>query len=220
MRCTSASARRSEPAVVRWLVAGALVLALAPAPAMAEVIDRILAVVDRQVIMLSDVRAAIDLGLVTASGEPAVLQALVNRALVLAEVARYAPPEPDAADIDERLAGIEARLGTEAFAAALRRSGLDRERLRALLRQDALVESYLTQRFSVTAMPTDEQVETYYRARPGEFVGGAASTEGPSEAVLAVARERLTAERRARLVDEWIADLRRRAQITVRSVRP
>lgn len=219
MRCTSASARRSEPSAARWFVAGALVLALAPAPATAEVIDRVLAVVDRQVIMLSDVRAAIDLGLVTASGEPAVLEALVKRALVLAEVARYAPPEPDAADIDERLAGIEARLGTEAFGAALRRSGLDRQRLRALLRQDALVESYLTQRFSVTAMPTDEQVQAYYRERPSEF-GGAASAEGPSEAVLAVARERLTAERRARLVDEWIADLRRRAQITVRSVRP
>lgn len=219
MRCTSASARRSEPSVARWLVAGALVLALAPAPAIGEVIDRVLAVVDRQVIMLSDVRAAIDLGLVMASGEPAVLEALVKRALVLAEVARYAPPEPDAADIDERLAGIEARLGIDAFGAALRRSGLDRQRLRALLRQDALVESYLTQRFSVTAMPTDEQVQAYYRERPGEF-GGAASAEGPSEAVLAVARERLTAERRARLVDEWIDDLRRRAQITVRSVRP
>lgn len=219
MRCTSASARRSEPSVARWLVAGALVLALAPAPAIGEVIDRVLAVVDRQVIMLSDVRAAIDLGLVMASGEPAVLEALVKRALVLAEVARYAPPEPDAADIDERLAGIEARLGIDAFGAALRRSGLDRQRLRAMLRQDALVESYLTQRFSVTAMPTDEQVQAYYRERPGEF-GGAASAEGPSEAVLAVARERLTAERRARLVDEWIDDLRRRAQITVRSVRP
>jgi hypothetical protein len=218
MRRTSASARRSEPAA-RWLLAATLLLGVPPPQPAAEVIDRVLAVVDQQVILLSDVRAAIDLGLVTASAEPAVLEALVNRALVLAEVARYAPPEPNAADIDERLAAIEARLGTDAFGAALRRSGLDRQRLRALLRQDALVESYLTQRFAVTAMPTDEQVEAYYRERPGEF-GGAAGTEGPSAAVLAVVRERLTAERRVRLVDEWIADLRRRAQITVRSVRP
>jgi hypothetical protein len=200
-------------------IAGVLLLALAAGPASGQVIDRVLAVVDRQVILLSDVRAAIDLGLVTAPSDARVLDALVERALVLAEVARYAPPEPVAADIDERLAGIEARLGTAAFEAALRRSGLDRSRLRVLLRQDALIESYLAQRFSVTAMPTDEQVIAYYRQRAVEF-GGTPGEAQPSEAALALARGRLTEERRARLVAEWVDDLRRRAQVTLRSVRP
>lgn len=219
MPCTSASARRSDRAAGgagAWLLAG--VLAIVPAVAGSDVIDRVLAVVDRQVILLSDVRAAMALGLVTGTVEAEVLDALVDRALVLAEVARYAPPEPDASDIDERFAGIEARLGTDELSAVLRRSGLDRDRLRAMLRQDALIDSYLAQRFSVTAMPTDEQVEAYYRERPGEF--GAAGTATPPEAALALARDRLTAERRARLVTEWIADLRRRAQVTVRSARP
>ncbi len=222
MRCTSASARRSSRRPWRLAVAGlagAVLLALAARPAGAEVIDRVLAVVDRQVILLSDVRAAIDFGLVADATEARVLDVLVERALVLAEVARYAPSEPAAADIDERLAGIEARLGTAAFEAALRRSGLDRHRLRVLLRQDALIESYLAQRFSVTAMHTDEQVLAYYRDRPAEL-GASPGEAQPPEAALARARERLTAERRARLVAEWVDDLKRRAQVTMRSARP
>ena len=139
--------------------------------------------------------------------------------VVLAEVARYAPPEPVASDIDERLAGIEARLGTLAFEAALRRSGLDRQRLRVLLRQDALIESYLAQRFSVTAMPTEEQVLAFYAEHRAEL-GGAPDEATPTEAALARARERLTAERRARLVAEWVDDLKRRAQVTLRGARP
>lgn len=189
------------------------------AVARAQVIDRVLAVVDRQVVTRSDVRAALDLGLVAATDEAAAAASLVDRALVLAEVARYAPPEPAAGAIDEQVAGIRARLGAQAFEAALRRSGLDVPRLRTLVRQDLLIQSYLSQRFSVTAMPTDEQVEEYYRERRRTFVDGA-GVELDMAAALPIARERLTAERRARLIAEWIADLRRRAQIEIRPIRP
>ena len=63
-----------------------------------EVLDRMLAVVAGDLIMLSDVRAAVEFGLVPRPSGPdvtrAVLTQLIDRSLMLAEVERYAPPEP------------------------------------------------------------------------------------------------------------------------------
>src|SRR5205085_6678383 len=79
----------------------------------AETIDRVLAVVAGQLIMLSDVVAVRDLGIVTADagGDPvgSVLTKLVDRELMLAEVDRYAPPEPENADIDREVAAVRSR---------------------------------------------------------------------------------------------------------------
>ena len=68
--------------------------------ARAEVIDRVLAVVGGQLITLTDVIAARDLRLVAppTGADPTrdLLSKLIDRELVLAEVERYAPPEPTA----------------------------------------------------------------------------------------------------------------------------
>jgi len=90
----------------------------------AETIDRVLAVAAGELIMLSDVTAARDLGLVpapAATGDPiaSVLARLVDRALILAEVDRYAPPEPGADAVDREVQTVRSRFATPA---ATRRS--------------------------------------------------------------------------------------------------
>jgi hypothetical protein len=206
---------RVDPRRAMQLVALCGSLALTAGQAAAEVVDRIVAVVDRQVITLSDVRLAAALGLVEATEPGAVRDHLVDRALIMAEVARYTPPEPSEAEVAARLAEVRARAAVADVDRALRRAGLDAAWLRSWARQTLLVERYLEQRFGVTAVPTDEQVEQYYRERQAVFVDAAAAPL-PLEAALARARERLTAERRARLVTDWMADLRRRATIELR----
>ena len=119
----------------------------------AETIDRVLAVVAGQLITLSDVTAAADLGLQTADGadDPvrAVLAKLIDRELVLAEVDRYAPPEPTAEAVDREVARVRQRFASPAtFDAALARSGIDEKHLRETLRQDLRLRAYLDQRFS------------------------------------------------------------------------
>lgn len=119
----------------------------------AEIIDRVLAVVAGDVIMQSDVAAARELGFAALppGGDPAreVLTALIERALVLAEVERYAPPEPAPEEIDRRIQSIRVRFQTpEAFSAALARAGLEDTHLRERLRQDLRIEAYLGERFA------------------------------------------------------------------------
>jgi hypothetical protein len=154
-----------------------LMLGVGAGTAGAEVIDRVLAVVGGELIMLSDVTAARDLGLVTPApvGDPIreVLSRLIDRELQLAEVERYAPREPTAGEVEAELQIVRARFASpDAFGAALARSGIDLQRLQERLREDLRIRAYLDQRFSMAA------------------------------------------DRRQRLIDEWIAGLRRRTPTT------
>jgi len=142
-----------------------------------EIIDRVLAVVAGDVIMLSDVIAARDLGLVqpVAAADPVreVLSRLIDRALILDEVERYAPPEPQPEATARELDAIRRRFASqEAFARALDRVGLDERHLSETIREDLRIRAYLDQRFTAD-----------------------------------------TPERRQALIDEWVAGLRRRADI-------
>ena len=138
------------------LMAGSMIAALLLVQP-GEIIDRVLAIVAGDVITLSDVVAARELGFVapaSSGGDPSdatreVLTALIERALVLAEVERYAPPEPASGEIDRRLQSIRVRFQTpEAFLVALALAGLEDTHLRERLRQDLRIEAYLAERFA------------------------------------------------------------------------
>ena len=123
--------------------------------AYAETIDRVLAVVSGQLITLTDVVVARDLGLQSADGAAdavrAVLTMLFDRELVLAEVDRYAPQEPTADAVDRELQRVRSRFASPgALDTALARSGIDEQHLRETLRQDLRVAAYMDQRFTAS----------------------------------------------------------------------
>ena len=130
-----------------------IVVALGGAVARGETIDRVLAVAGGQLIMLSDVMAALDLGLVSDDGATdrvgAALAKLINRGLELVEATRYAPPEPNDDAVERELAGVRGRFpSAAAFDAVLQRSGLTDAQLRATLRENLRIRAYIAQRFA------------------------------------------------------------------------
>jgi hypothetical protein len=157
-----------------------LALVVCANAAHAEVIDRILAVVGGQLVTLSDVTAVRQFGLVEPpAGTPDpvayVIDRLIDRTLMLAEVDRFQPPEPDPLEMTIRVDALERRAGSAAaFDKALAVTGTTREQLRRHIRDDLRMTTYLNQRF------------------------GAADPDSRSAAIAA-----------------WIADLRRRADVTV-----
>jgi hypothetical protein len=163
---------------IRWGCGAVLLMLLASAVANAdEIIERVMAVVSGDLILMSDVRAARALALVDAGDAPdadrEVLARLIDRSLILAEVVRYAPPEPTAAAVDRQLEAVRARFGSaEALDASLARFGLDENHLRETLREDLRIRAYMDQRFAA---------------------------DDPA--------------RRQAAIDEWVAGLRRRADI-------
>jgi hypothetical protein len=115
----------------------------------------VLAVVGEHVITLTDVVAAREFGVVVVppnSADPtrAALSQLIDRELMLAEVDRYAPPEPGADAIAEGVRIARSRFADEAaYQAALARAGIDEDHLRETLRQNLRITAYLVRRFVV-----------------------------------------------------------------------
>ena len=189
------------------------VAALLVAPLGAQtLLDRVVARVNGTTVLLSDVRAAVAVGLVEGPAESdAAVEQMVQRALLVEEVNRFPPPEPTGEAIDAELARMRTRAGS--FDDVERRTGLTADHVRLLARDRLRIQSYIDQRFGVTVPLTDEQVLQYYRAHPEEFtVNGQVTT---FERAQGLARERAGLEQRQRTITTWLRDLRSRADVTV-----
>jgi hypothetical protein len=129
----------------------------------AEVIDRIVAIVSGQPITLSDVTAAQQFHLIDVPpGTPDpiafIVDRLVERTLVLADVERFQPPEPDPIEMTIRIDALERPAGsTAAFDKLLAVTGMTRDQLRRYLRDDLRITTYLNQRFGANTDPNERQ---------------------------------------------------------------
>jgi hypothetical protein len=177
-----------------------------------EVLDRTLALVGGQPITLSDARAAIALGLLEdpKASLADVTMRLVDRALVLREVQRYAPPTPEESLVESRLAAIRQRLGGS-FNATLEAHGLTETRVRGWIRDDLRTQAYLAQRFASASLPSESEVAAVYNRQRAEFDKSGLTFEQAA----AIVRDRLIEERRRELVVDWVADLRRRTDVVI-----
>ncbi len=129
-------------------------------PAGAELIDSVLAFVDGQVIMRSDVRAFSDLGLVappaTADDDERVLTALIERQLILSEVERYVVDDPTDGEVTARFGEVVARVGgAPSFESLLPLVGLEKSDVRQIVRDDLRIERYLAGRFPSSDVRSD-----------------------------------------------------------------
>jgi hypothetical protein len=183
-------------------------------------LDRVLARVSGGVITLSDVRAGLAMGLVVAREDELDLatEQWIQRQLLLLEVARFPPPEPDSGAIDQEEARIRSRLGQRVPALAAR-TGLDDRQVRQAARDTLRIRAYLDQRFGLTVQVSDDEVRAYYAAHPAEFMRDGAVV--PFEQAEPEVRQRAAGARRESTIDQWMADLRQRADVVMgRSTRP
>jgi hypothetical protein len=195
-------------AVTRTAAAVLLTLVLG-APIDAQVVDRVLVVVDGRLVTLSDIRVSTSLGLVQASSVDHAVDQWVERLLVLQEVDRFAPPEPPAAAIDARVA--ERQAGRATPPALFERLGVDEGWIRRWVRDDLRIQSYIEQRFSGSLEPGAEEIENYFRQHPDELLRDGKPLA--AAAAQALARERLMTSRRRTLLADWLEGLKRRATI-------
>jgi len=201
--------------MTRLLAAVLLAVSVSITASGGEIIDRILAVVDGAIIMQSDVTMAMRLWLVPSVSAtnpiPAALDALIERRLILEEVDRYAPPDPPEAEIDRQIADIRTRAGAR-FDPVLAESGISVDQLRRHVRDDLRMAAYLQQRFG-TMQPSDDEIAQYYRDHQAGFMRN--GIVAPLEDVRDAVRAELIAERRSATIRDWIAGLRRRANVNV-----
>ena len=199
--------------LLRALLALVLVTTVAVPLAGQTLLDRVVARVNGTVILLSDVRAAVIFGLIDGPAESELaVEETVQRALLVEEVNRFPPPEPAAEAVDAELERLRVRAGTS-LEDVQRGTGLSAENVRLLARDRLRIQGYIDQRFGVTVPLTDEQVLQYYRAHPEEFTAN--GQLAPFDNAQGLARERAGLEQRQRTINQWLRDLRARADVSV-----
>ena len=212
--CRSGERRRN------WLVVAILIGWLPPLAAQ-QLLERVVARVGGYAITLTDVNAALALGVVDLpqgpTQEAVATQRLIDRQLVLSEVARFAPPEPEVAAVDREMAAMNERAGARLDALMLA-TGLDQARLRDIARDTLRIQAYLNQRFGTTVQVSDEEVALYYRNHASEFQRD--GTLIPFDEAEPAARQRAAAARRGATIVQWMSDLRQRVDVIVPATAP
>jgi hypothetical protein len=207
----------------RWLTVVALVgmcVLGAPAAYAQQLLDRVVARVAGVAITQTDVEAAIGLGVIRPEGPDRLADGtrqLIDRRLLLTEVARFPPAEPPDTAVDQLAMEMKAYAGA-AFEALRKKTGIDDQRIREMARDTLRIQAYVDQRFGTTAQVSPQEARDYYDAHRQEFTRNGALQ--PFEQVEAEARRAASAERRRRLVAQWVTDLRMRGDVVDVTSRP
>jgi hypothetical protein len=182
----------------------------------AQVLDRVIAVVSGTVVMLSDARAALALGLCAPGAAPdptaAAMRCLIDRQLVLDEAERGDRVDVDPAALGAALDSVRQRFPSgDAYQRALAEFGLDDRTVARLVRDTLAARLYAERRFDSMLPATEEELRAYYASHAGRFVRNGRQLS--FEDAVADVTARLQQERRAQAVSAWMERLRRRADI-------
>jgi hypothetical protein len=138
-------------------VASHFVAFVAAAAAQQQLLDRVVARVGQAAIMQSDVDAALAFGIVDKAGDP--VTQMIDRKLMLNEVNRFPPPDPDMRVVQDLMVRMKAAAGADVNS-VMKKTGVDDKRLSELARETLRLQSYIQQRFGSSSR-SEQQLERW-----------------------------------------------------------
>jgi len=182
-----------------------------------QVVDRIVARVEEDIILLSDLR---ELGAYqqlvdgrTASDDRLLTQ-LVEQWIVHAEATAARFPRPSEAEVNRELNRLEHQFpGPEAFRSRLRELGLAEGVVRRLVERQLYLARYLDYKFRPAADVDGAAVEKYYREHLLPSLTGRGLAVPGLEAVQEQIRELLTQREISERATRWLEETRSRLKI-------
>jgi hypothetical protein len=197
-------------------------LMLCPVSASAVTIDRVAATLDRQVLTVSEITQMFELRFFPPKAADMdtqrrdILDALIAQALRFRDVERFGAQDIPKDSIEARLNEIQKRFPSEAdFNAALTRTELTLDEVRALVKRQLQVEAYIQERFAPLIFVSSEEIENYYR---GPWSAQRRERGLPIPDLTEVREEIRTLLKASRLQEEierWTAQLRARANVDI-----
>jgi hypothetical protein len=185
--------------------------------------DRILAVVDEDPILVSDLERLIGLGLAAQQAgeeEPAfrrrVLDDLINQRLRFREVERFGFEVLPLEVLEEQAEAIATRFPSrQAFEGKLRELGLNQEGLRELLARQLLVLTYVEERLGTRIFVGQDDIEAYYRDTLAPRMRREQVPVPPVEDVREQIRTVIREQRLNEEIERWTSDLQQGADIQI-----
>jgi hypothetical protein len=193
-----------------------------------ELQDRVLAVVDEDPILGSDVNRVIRLGLEQPQPGEAderfrrrVLDDLIDERLRFHEVDRFNFEQVPVDEIQKRVAEIRTHYPDEAsFQKALKEVGLDLKGLRQLVARQLLVITYVDEQLGVNVFVEPDEINRYYRDVLTPEMRKRGQPPPPLDDVREDIRETLKQQKMTQEMTRWTRELRNKADIVVYSGNP
>jgi len=182
-----------------------------------EVIDRIVARVDTDIILLSDVRALARYQLFLdgrSESDEEILDRLIDQWIVRNEAKAALFSQPSDEDVNRSLQRLKRSFSSpEAFEERKRQSGLTDDDVFRMLRSQLYLSNYLDSRFRATIQIDQKEIEEFYKTR----VVPRAEARGQNPPALDTARDFIQEALVQRAInaqsDRWLKESRGRVRI-------
>ena len=215
--------RRPPFNLAKSLLGLALLLAVCP-PSQAQErlpVDRILAVVDDDPILASEVEQVLSFGIVNAEAEEddravkrRALDFLVEERLRFHEVDRFGFAEVPMEIVDEEFDRLQMRLGGAAeFANAMEELGLDEQGVRQVLARQVMVWVYVEERLGARIFVGLEDIRKYYDENLVPELEEKGNSVPPVQDVREAIRAVLREQRMNEELERWTIELLQNADI-------
>ncbi|HXV60287.1 MAG TPA: hypothetical protein VEK15_06300 [Vicinamibacteria bacterium] len=189
---------------------------LAPAAVHAELVDRIVAIVDQDVITLSEAEKAQQMAELRALPQTSlseVVDRLIEQRLIGREVERFSSEPVPEELVDRAFAEVRDRFSSdEEFHGAVSELALSTDEIKAELRLQIRVTRYLEKRFRALTYVSVDEVNRFFEEELLPDLPSGAAPPDPKEHAEAI--RRILAERKFNeRVEQWIGELTSRARI-------
>ena len=187
------------------------------------VVDRIAALVDQQVITLSEVSQMAEIRFFPRQAgqndddyRHSILESLIAQALRYRDVERFGAEDIPKDSIEARLLDIQKRFASPAeFTAAMQHAELTLDEVRTLVKRQLQVEAYIQERFAPMIIVSNDEIATYYRGAWSQQRRQRGLSIPPLTDVTEEIRTLLKSTRQQEEIDKWTAQLRARANVDV-----
>jgi hypothetical protein len=189
-----------------------------------EPVDYIVAVVNDNVITLTDLRVAEAFGLYadeikekTGNLRPLILDKLIDQELVLQLASENASVNEE--ELDAFFKEVKEKAGSLSFQKTLAEFGMSPDDLKVYLRKKLVYQKAISQKFRQSAAVSLKEIEAYYGHTyvPSQKEKGAEPK--PMMDVLSDIELSIKQERVRKLVEDWLETLRKQAEIQINPIR-
>ena len=186
-------------------------------PAGQEVVDRIVAKVENDIILLSDVQELQryqELVDGKSESESAILDRLIDQWIVRSEAELSQFPHPSEAEIDDGVARVEKSFASPAeYQERKKQSGLTNAEVRKLVTSQLYLSNYLDSRFRPSAQVDEKAIKDFYQDKvvpKAKKLGKAPPTLDASREIIQEALVQSSINEQA---DQWLKESRERLRI-------
>jgi hypothetical protein len=182
-----------------------------------EVIDRIVARIENEVILMSDIHQLAEYQIFLdgkAESDAQILERLIDQWIVRTEAATARFPQPSDADVDRSLARLKRSFSNpEAFEERKKQSGLSDEQIRDELKSQLYLSNYLDSRFRASIQIDDKAIEEFYKNRVVPRAESRGQTPPTLDAAHDFIQEALVQRAINEQADKWLKESRARVRV-------